>query len=252
MAVLITASFRWEASHTHEHTCACIYVFSSTAVGQRDRKEPTCADWQGLYPGRASKLRPAPSAELHAVWARLGEGAKDLQGLIAWFATDETGPGMCGAAATLCRQGLEIVAHFHLAGELACRQNQLSISCWLWGGTGHRAERGTHNGIPSWPQQFFPAPPQGLLVTVNGNPVDYHTIHPSLPLENGPAKPDLYSTPCYRWEPSEESAGEEPSTGATVVSVAYWLFLLLFAQITCHFSTDTEPSCWTCLSTGSN
>uniref|UniRef100_A0A286XJC8 Piezo type mechanosensitive ion channel component 2 n=1 Tax=Cavia porcellus TaxID=10141 RepID=A0A286XJC8_CAVPO len=49
-------------------------------------------------------------------------------------------------------------------------------------------------------------PSDGLLVTVNGNPVDYHTIHPSLPLENGPAKPDLYSTPCYRWEPSEESA----------------------------------------------
>ncbi|XP_013370174.1 PREDICTED: piezo-type mechanosensitive ion channel component 2 isoform X2 [Chinchilla lanigera] len=46
---------------------------------------------------------------------------------------------------------------------------------------------------------------KGLLVTVNGNPVDYHTIHPSLPLENGPAKADLYSTPRYRWEPSEES-----------------------------------------------
>lgn len=48
---------------------------------------------------------------------------------------------------------------------------------------------------------------QGLLVTVNGNPVDYHTIHPSLPLENGPAKTDLYTTPQYRWEPSEESSG---------------------------------------------
>ncbi|MEJ1279307.1 piezo-type mechanosensitive ion channel component 2 [Cricetulus griseus] len=48
---------------------------------------------------------------------------------------------------------------------------------------------------------------KGLLVTVNGNPVDYHTIHPSLPLENGPAKTDLYTTPQYRWEPSEESSG---------------------------------------------
>ncbi|XP_033613218.1 piezo-type mechanosensitive ion channel component 2 isoform X2 [Fukomys damarensis] len=48
-------------------------------------------------------------------------------------------------------------------------------------------------------------PSDGLLVTVNGNPVDYHTIHPSLPLENGPAKADLYSTPRYRWEPSEGS-----------------------------------------------
>lgn len=48
--------------------------------------------------------------------------------------------------------------------------------------------------------------PLGLLVTVNGNPVDYHTIHPSLPIENGPAKTDLYTTPQYRWEPSEESS----------------------------------------------
>ncbi|EFB15313.1 hypothetical protein PANDA_010686, partial [Ailuropoda melanoleuca] len=49
-------------------------------------------------------------------------------------------------------------------------------------------------------------PSAGLLVTVNGNPVDYHTIHPSLPIENGPAKADLYSTPQYRWEPSEDSS----------------------------------------------
>uniref|UniRef100_A0A494B9D1 Piezo-type mechanosensitive ion channel component 2 n=1 Tax=Mus musculus TaxID=10090 RepID=A0A494B9D1_MOUSE len=49
-------------------------------------------------------------------------------------------------------------------------------------------------------------PSDGLLVTVNGNPVDYHTIHPSLPIENGPAKTDLYTTPQYRWEPSEESS----------------------------------------------
>ncbi|XP_036857006.1 piezo-type mechanosensitive ion channel component 2 isoform X2 [Manis javanica] len=49
-------------------------------------------------------------------------------------------------------------------------------------------------------------PSDGLLVTVNGNPVDYHTIHPSLPIENGPAKADLYSTPQYRWEPSGDSS----------------------------------------------
>ncbi|XP_062933243.1 piezo-type mechanosensitive ion channel component 2 isoform X2 [Cynocephalus volans] len=49
-------------------------------------------------------------------------------------------------------------------------------------------------------------PSDGLLVTVNGNPVDYHTIHPSLPVENGPAKGDLYATPQYRWEPCEDSA----------------------------------------------
>ncbi|XP_036100964.1 piezo-type mechanosensitive ion channel component 2 [Molossus molossus] len=48
-------------------------------------------------------------------------------------------------------------------------------------------------------------PSDGLLVTVNGNPVDYHTIHPSLPIENGPAKADLYTTPHYRWTPSDDS-----------------------------------------------
>ncbi|XP_053427803.1 piezo-type mechanosensitive ion channel component 2 isoform X2 [Nycticebus coucang] len=52
-------------------------------------------------------------------------------------------------------------------------------------------------------------PSDGLLVTVNGTPVDYHTIHPSLPLENGPGKADLYSTPQYRWEPSEASAAKK-------------------------------------------
>ncbi|XP_007463352.1 PREDICTED: piezo-type mechanosensitive ion channel component 2 [Lipotes vexillifer] len=52
-------------------------------------------------------------------------------------------------------------------------------------------------------------PSDGLLVTVNGNPVDYHTIHPSLPLENGPAKADLYSTPQYRWEPAADSPEKE-------------------------------------------
>ncbi|XP_072805380.1 piezo-type mechanosensitive ion channel component 2 isoform X3 [Vicugna pacos] len=52
-------------------------------------------------------------------------------------------------------------------------------------------------------------PSDGLLVTVNGNPVDYHSIHPSLPLENGPAKADLYSTPQYRWEPAAAAAEKE-------------------------------------------
>uniref|UniRef100_A0ABI7WAS5 Piezo-type mechanosensitive ion channel component n=1 Tax=Felis catus TaxID=9685 RepID=A0ABI7WAS5_FELCA len=55
--------------------------------------------------------------------------------------------------------------------------------------------------------------PLGLLVTVNGNPVDYHTIHPSLPVENGPAKADLYSTPQYRWEPSEDSSEKKDEEG---------------------------------------
>nr|XP_058133334.1 piezo-type mechanosensitive ion channel component 2 isoform X2 [Dasypus novemcinctus] len=48
-------------------------------------------------------------------------------------------------------------------------------------------------------------PSDGLLVTVNCTTVDYHTIHPGLPLENGP-KADRYSTPQYRWEPSEGSS----------------------------------------------
>ncbi|KAJ7401265.1 hypothetical protein BTVI_97626 [Pitangus sulphuratus] len=48
-----------------------------------------------------------------------------------------------------------------------------------------------------------------LLVTVNGNPTDYHTIHPALPLENGPAKADMYSTPQYKWEPSDDVSEKE-------------------------------------------
>ncbi|XP_014426164.2 piezo-type mechanosensitive ion channel component 2 isoform X12 [Pelodiscus sinensis] len=47
-------------------------------------------------------------------------------------------------------------------------------------------------------------PSDVLLVTVNGTPVDYHTIHPTLHLENGPAKADMYSTPQYKWEPSDD------------------------------------------------
>ncbi|NXB24028.1 PIEZ2 protein, partial [Rhagologus leucostigma] len=52
-------------------------------------------------------------------------------------------------------------------------------------------------------------PSDVLLVTVNGNPADYHTIHPSLPLENGPAKADVYSTPQYKWEPSDGTSGKK-------------------------------------------
>ncbi|XP_059713957.1 piezo-type mechanosensitive ion channel component 2 isoform X1 [Haemorhous mexicanus] len=62
-------------------------------------------------------------------------------------------------------------------------------------------------------------PSDVLLVTVNGSPADYHTIHPALPLENGPAKADMYSTPQYKWEPSdgvsekeEEEEGEDEVT----------------------------------------
>lgn len=73
-------------------------------------------------------------------------------------------------------------------------------------------------------------PHQGLLVTVNGNPVDYHTIHPSLPMENGPAKAEPYSTPQYRWEPSDDSIGEQPALQGSVmprvlVSLRYKLSL---------------------------
>ncbi|XP_066039676.1 piezo-type mechanosensitive ion channel component 2 isoform X5 [Chamaea fasciata] len=52
-------------------------------------------------------------------------------------------------------------------------------------------------------------PSDVLLVTVNGNPADYHTIHPALPLENGPAKADMYSTPQYKWEPSDGTPEKE-------------------------------------------
>uniref|UniRef100_A0A672U2K8 Piezo type mechanosensitive ion channel component 2 n=1 Tax=Strigops habroptila TaxID=2489341 RepID=A0A672U2K8_STRHB len=52
-------------------------------------------------------------------------------------------------------------------------------------------------------------PSDVLLVTVNGNPADYHTIHPALPLENGPAKAEMYSTPQYKWEPSDDVSGKK-------------------------------------------
>ncbi|KFV09310.1 Piezo-type mechanosensitive ion channel component 2, partial [Pterocles gutturalis] len=52
-------------------------------------------------------------------------------------------------------------------------------------------------------------PSDVLLVTVNGNPADYHTIHPALSLENGPAKADMYSTPQYKWEPSDDVSEKE-------------------------------------------
>ncbi|XP_073535133.1 piezo-type mechanosensitive ion channel component 2 isoform X7 [Phyllobates terribilis] len=47
-------------------------------------------------------------------------------------------------------------------------------------------------------------PSDVLLVTVNGTPVDYHTINASLPIENGPTKIDVYSTPQYKWEHTDE------------------------------------------------
>jgi len=69
-------------------------------------------------------------------------------------------------------------------------------------------------------QCFCPIFWQVLLVTVNGNPADYHTIHPSLPLENGPAKADMYSTPQYKWEPSDNMSGSEKNClGITLISI---------------------------------
>ncbi|KAM4689740.1 piezo-type mechanosensitive ion channel component 2 [Discoglossus pictus] len=49
-------------------------------------------------------------------------------------------------------------------------------------------------------------PSDVLLVTVNGTPVDYHTINAALPMENGPTKIDMYSTPQYKWEHTDETS----------------------------------------------
>ncbi|XP_075441494.1 piezo-type mechanosensitive ion channel component 2 isoform X1 [Ascaphus truei] len=49
-------------------------------------------------------------------------------------------------------------------------------------------------------------PSNVLLVTVNGTPIDYHTINTTLPIENGPTKIDMYSTPQYKWEHSDETS----------------------------------------------
>lgn len=88
---------------------------------------------------------------------------------------------------------------------------------------------------------FVPHSPQGLLVTVNGNPVDYHTIHPSLPIENGPAKAELYSTPQYRWELSGDSSGKEPALQGAVIprvlaSLRHKLSLAALSFV--HYSLD--------------
>uniref|UniRef100_A0A670IJB7 Piezo type mechanosensitive ion channel component 2 n=1 Tax=Podarcis muralis TaxID=64176 RepID=A0A670IJB7_PODMU len=45
-------------------------------------------------------------------------------------------------------------------------------------------------------------PSDVLLVTVNGTPVDYQSIHPLCPMENGPARVDVYSRPHYKWDPT--------------------------------------------------
>ncbi|XP_072267554.1 piezo-type mechanosensitive ion channel component 2 isoform X3 [Pyxicephalus adspersus] len=60
-----------------------------------------------------------------------------------------------------------------------------------------------------------------LLVTVNGTPVDYHPINTSLPIENGPTKIDMYSTPQYKWEHNDdisEKKEEEEEEMETEVS----------------------------------
>ncbi|KAG8442206.1 hypothetical protein GDO86_011126 [Hymenochirus boettgeri] len=48
--------------------------------------------------------------------------------------------------------------------------------------------------------------PDVLLVTVNGTPVDYCSLNSPLPLENGPTKIDMYSTPQYKWELTDQTS----------------------------------------------
>ncbi|XP_018079667.1 piezo-type mechanosensitive ion channel component 2 isoform X2 [Xenopus laevis] len=49
-------------------------------------------------------------------------------------------------------------------------------------------------------------PSDVLLVTVNGTPVDYCSLNSSLPVENGPTKIDMYSTPQYKWDHADETS----------------------------------------------
>ncbi|XP_041422292.1 piezo-type mechanosensitive ion channel component 2 isoform X2 [Xenopus laevis] len=79
---------------------------------------------------------------------------------------------------------------------------------------------------------------QVLLVTVNGTPVDYCSLNSSVPVENGPTKIDMYSTPQYKWdhadetsekkeeeeqeeEPTEEVTEEKENTKVHVMVVAF-------------------------------
>ncbi|KYO35306.1 hypothetical protein Y1Q_0007900 [Alligator mississippiensis] len=72
-------------------------------------------------------------------------------------------------------------------------------------------------------------PSDVLLVTVNGTPVDYHTIHPTLPMENGPAKADMYSTPQYKWEPSDDMSDRRQGSfnvcERILFTITFWLLL---------------------------
>ncbi|XP_018123369.1 piezo-type mechanosensitive ion channel component 2 isoform X4 [Xenopus laevis] len=81
-------------------------------------------------------------------------------------------------------------------------------------------------------------PSDVLLVTVNGTPVDYCSLNSSVPVENGPTKIDMYSTPQYKWdhadetsekkeeeeqeeEPTEEVTEEKENTKVHVMVVAF-------------------------------
>ncbi|XP_072854902.2 piezo-type mechanosensitive ion channel component 2 isoform X3 [Pogona vitticeps] len=70
-----------------------------------------------------------------------------------------------------------------------------------------------------WYASHYTTEGKVLCLTVNGTPIDYHSIHPLRPIENGPANVDIYSRPHYKWDPSaddlemkeeeEEEEGEE-------------------------------------------
>ncbi|KAM9224605.1 piezo-type mechanosensitive ion channel component 2 [Dugong dugon] len=89
--------------------------------------------------------------------------------------------------------------------SLACSPIQITAERRrsLWYATRYPTDE---RKLLSMTQDDYKPSDQGLLVTVNGKPVDYHTIHPQLPRENGPAKADVYSMPQYRWDTAAEAA----------------------------------------------
>uniref|UniRef100_A0A4W3JHF6 Piezo type mechanosensitive ion channel component 2 n=1 Tax=Callorhinchus milii TaxID=7868 RepID=A0A4W3JHF6_CALMI len=69
-----------------------------------------------------------------------------------------------------------------------------------------------------------------LLVTVNGNPVDYHNMQSALQAENCPNSLEMYSMPQYKWEMTDESPeakiAETPDTSKSSSLIIVFRFIM--------------------------
>lgn len=63
-------------------------------------------------------------------------------------------------------------------------------------------------------------------MTVNGTPVDYQSIHPLCPMENGPARVDVYSRPHYKWDPTVDDLGSSEN-GLGINTCSFYVHFVL-------------------------